>query len=154
MSGALFNALCLAAAALAATWLLYRRIASGSSPPEEHLPAGADLRALLKARYAAKAWFRAGVLVCSGAALAVYLGGGGRVIPLLLLCGAAACQYGAARRNTSAYLTQALHQRFFTGQDSEPSPSETSSGALPEEDVPHATTRRRERSGGGRAACR
>lgn len=118
-TGPMFNAFCLLGAALLATRFLYRRFSSGGEAAQgPFIPRGENVHAVLRARYAGKAKFRAGVLAFSLAALGVYFGGGGRVIPILLLCGAALCQYGAMRLQTSAYLTQAMQQRFFEAKES------------------------------------
>ncbi len=144
MNEAMFNALCLAAGALLVTWWFHRRLGRGRAKEETPgFPVGVDPKAFLRARYAAKARFRAGVFACSLAALLVHLGGGGRIIPLLLLCGAAFCQYGAVRRNTSVFLTRALQQRFFASEEPQPaSHVAASSGSAPDEGRPHATIRR------------
>ena len=143
MSGPMFNALCLAGGALLVTVFLHRRLGRGRAKEETpSFPAGVDPTAFLRARYTVKARFRAGVFLCSLAALLVYFGGGGRIVPLLLLCGAALCQLGAVRQKTSAHLSRTLQQRFFTTDEPTVPPSEASVGWIQENGSTHATTRR------------
>ena len=144
MSGPMFNALCLAGGALLVTLFLHRRLGRGRAKEETpSFPAGVDPREFLRARYTVKAWFRVGVFLCSLAALLVYLGGGGRIIPLLLLCGAALCQLGAVRQKTAAHLTRVLQRRFFVKEEPDvASPADAASGWIQENGSTHATTRR------------
>ena len=143
MSGPMFNALCLAAGALLVALLFHRRMRSRQASEEPFFPDETAQREFLRARYAAKARFRAGVFLCSLAALLVYLGGGGRIVPLLLLCGAALCQVGAVRQKTAAHLTQVMQRRFFVKEEPDVAAlADAASGRIQENGPTHATTRR------------
>ena len=143
MSGPMFNALCLAGGALLVTSLFHRRLRSRQASEEPFFPNETAQREFLRARYAAKARFRAGVFLCSLAALLVYLGGGGRIVPLLLLCGAALCQLGAVRQKTAGQLTRVMQRRFFVMEEPDAAaPADAASDWIQENEPTHATTRR------------
>ena len=83
------------------------------------------------------------MFLCSLAALLVYLGGGGRIVPLLLLCGAALCQLGAVRQKTAGQLTRVMQRRFFVMEEPDAAaPADAASDWIQENEPTHATTRR------------